>query len=37
VLTFKAPLRQRPLILGVIGSIWAIASVAGPLLGGIFT
>jgi MFS family permease len=37
VLTFEAPLRQRPLILGVIGSMWAIASVAGPLLGGIFT
>jgi hypothetical protein len=37
VLIYKAPLRQKPLILGVIGSMWAIASVAGPLLGGIFT
>ncbi|KAJ8064658.1 hypothetical protein OCU04_006980 [Sclerotinia nivalis] len=31
------PLRKRPAAFGLIGGMWGIASVAGPLLGGVFT
>lgn len=37
ILAYTLPLRQRPLAFGVIGGMWGIASVAGPLLGGAFT
>ncbi|KAJ7476933.1 major facilitator superfamily domain-containing protein [Mycena galericulata] len=31
------PLANRPLYTGLVGSMYGIASVAGPLLGGVFT
>lgn len=31
------PLHKRPLLQGLVGSVFGIASVAGPLLGGVFT
>ena len=31
------PLAKRPLVFGLLGGMWGIASVAGPLLGGAFT
>lgn len=37
LLTLSVPLRKRPAAFGLIGGMWGIASVAGPLLGGVFT
>jgi MFS family permease len=37
VLTELVPLAKRPAAFGLIGAMWGIASVAGPLLGGVFT
>lgn len=37
ILSFILPLRKRPLVFGLTGGMWGIASVAGPLLGGAFT
>jgi MFS family permease len=37
MLTSPVPLRKRPAAFGMIGGMWGIASVAGPLLGGVFT
>ncbi|SPO04932.1 related to aflatoxin efflux pump AFLT [Cephalotrichum gorgonifer] len=37
ILANTMPLRQRPMAFGIISSMWGIASVAGPLLGGAFT
>ena len=31
------PLHKRPLLQGMVGAIFGVASVAGPLLGGVFT
>lgn len=37
ILTKIVPLEKRPLAFGLVGGMWGIASVAGPLLGGAFT
>ncbi|KXJ88191.1 major facilitator superfamily domain-containing protein [Microdochium bolleyi] len=37
ILAHSAPLRLRPLYAGLIGGVYGISSVAGPLLGGAFT
>ncbi|KAI1498097.1 major facilitator superfamily domain-containing protein [Biscogniauxia marginata] len=36
ILSYSLPLRRRPIMFGMFGGIWGIASVAGPLLGGAF-
>ncbi|KFG87985.1 putative efflux pump antibiotic resistance protein [Metarhizium anisopliae] len=37
ILAYTVPLEKRPIYSGLIGSMWGISSVAGPLLGGVFT
>ncbi|KAI3323478.1 MFS general substrate transporter [Xylariaceae sp. AK1471] len=37
ILAHSVPLAKRPLYTGLIGSVYGVASVAGPLLGGVFT
>jgi len=37
ILANSVPLRQRPMYTGLIGGMFGIASVAGPLMGGVFT
>ncbi|KAK3196968.1 hypothetical protein GRF29_1536g165079 [Pseudopithomyces chartarum] len=37
IITVSVPLRQRPAYMGLVGGMYGIASVAGPLLGGAFT
>ena len=37
ILSYCLPLRKRPAAFGLIGGMWGIASVAGPLLGGVFS
>lgn len=37
IIAYTVPLLKRPLYMGLIGGMYGIASVAGPLLGGVFT
>ncbi|KAI1387496.1 MFS general substrate transporter [Hypoxylon trugodes] len=37
ILSYTLPLRRRPMMFGMFGCMWGIASVAGPGLGGVFT
>ncbi|KAI1338664.1 putative efflux pump [Xylariaceae sp. FL0016] len=37
ILAYSVPLHRRPLYSGLIGGMYGISSVAGPLLGGVFT
>ncbi|KHN96025.1 Major facilitator superfamily domain, general substrate transporter [Metarhizium album ARSEF 1941] len=37
ILAYSVPLGKRPVYSAIIGSMWGISSVAGPLLGGVFT
>jgi len=37
IVSKTVPLHQRPLYVGIIGGMYGIASVAGPLMGGAFT
>ncbi|KAK7049725.1 hypothetical protein VNI00_005756 [Paramarasmius palmivorus] len=37
IIAHSVPLSRRPLFSGVIGAMYGVASVAGPLLGGVFT
>lgn len=37
ILAHNTPLEKRPLYTGLLGAVYGIASVVGPLLGGVFT
>ncbi|KAL1855067.1 hypothetical protein Plec18170_004481 [Paecilomyces lecythidis] len=37
IIVHTIPLRKRPLYQGMFGSVFGIASIIGPLLGGVFT
>jgi MFS family permease len=37
IIVHSVPLRKRSIFTGMMGSVFGIASVAGPLLGGAFT
>ncbi|KAL4893882.1 MFS general substrate transporter [Aspergillus ambiguus] len=37
IMVYAVPLHKRPLYNGLFGAIFGISSVAGPLLGGVFT
>ncbi|TLD14706.1 hypothetical protein PspLS_11089 [Pyricularia sp. CBS 133598] len=37
ILAHSVPIARRPLFTGILGSMYGVAVVAGPLLGGVFT
>ena len=37
IIAYSVPLEKRPIYTGLIGGMYGIASVAGPLMGGAFT
>ncbi|KAI1615155.1 major facilitator superfamily domain-containing protein [Exophiala viscosa] len=37
LMMYAAPMSKRPFYMGLIGAVFGVASVAGPLLGGVFT
>lgn len=37
IIAKSVPLARRPAFTGILGAVWGVASVVGPLLGGAFT
>ncbi|KAJ5355441.1 uncharacterized protein N7496_012653 [Penicillium cataractarum] len=37
LVAYSAPPRQRPTLIGMMGAMYGLAAIAGPLLGGVFT
>lgn len=37
IISRTVPLEKRPLVFGIYGLVWGLASIVGPLLGGAFT
>ncbi|KAL8910440.1 MAG: hypothetical protein Q9171_004278, partial [Xanthocarpia ochracea] len=37
IIAYSVPLHKRPAYTGLIGAMYGVASIAGPLLGGVFT
>lgn len=37
LMMYAAPLSKRPMYMGLMGAVFGVASVAGPLVGGVFT
>ncbi|RMD41907.1 hypothetical protein DV735_g3200, partial [Chaetothyriales sp. CBS 134920] len=37
IIAYSVPMAKRPMYTGLVGAMYGIASIAGPLLGGVFT
>ena len=37
ILAYSLPLETRPMAIGLMGALWGVACVSGPLLGGLLT